>query len=122
MEAYEGVAILATNFRENIDDAFTRRIRFLVDFPFPDAERRQQIWRTHFPTEAPTSSEIDYDWLGRQLPIAGGNIKNIALNAAFLAAEDGGEIAMEHVLRGAKREFEKMGKLWNERDFVPPRG
>ena len=120
MEAYEGVAILATNFRENIDDAFTRRIRFLVDFPFPDAERRQQIWRTHFPAEAPTSREIDFAWLGQQLQITGGNIKNIALNAAFLAAEDGGEIAMEHVLRGARREFEKMGKLWNEKEFVPP--
>jgi hypothetical protein len=120
MEAYEGVAILATNLRENIDDAFARRIRFLVDFPFPDAERRQQIWRTHFPAEAPTGRDIDFVWLGQQLQITGGNIKNIALNAAFLAAEDGGEIAMAHVLRGAKREFEKIGKLWNDKDFVPP--
>ena len=122
MESYAGVAILATNFQENIDEAFARRIRFLVDFPFPDAERRQQIWRTHFPAEAPTSREIDYAWLGQQLQITGGNIKNIALNAAFLAAEDGGEIAMDHVLRGAKREFEKIGKLWNEKEFVPPGG
>jgi AAA+ superfamily predicted ATPase len=122
MESYAGVAILATNFQENIDEAFARRIRFLVDFPFPDAERRQQIWRTHFPAEAPTSREIDYTWLGQQLQITGGNIKNIALNAAFLAAEDGGEIAMDHVLRGAKREFEKIGKLWNEKEFVPPGG
>jgi SpoVK/Ycf46/Vps4 family AAA+-type ATPase len=122
MESYAGVAILATNFQENIDEAFARRIRFLVDFPFPDAERRQEIWRTHFPAEAPTSREIDYAWLGQQLQITGGNIKNIALNAAFLAAEDGGEIAMEHVLRGAKREFEKIGKLWNEKEFVPPGG
>jgi hypothetical protein len=120
MESYAGVAILATNFQENIDEAFARRIRFLVDFPFPDAERRQQIWRTHFPAEAPTSREIDYAWLGEQLQITGGNIKNIALNAAFLAAADGGEIAMDHVLRGAKREFEKIGKLWNEKEFVPP--
>jgi ATPase family associated with various cellular activities (AAA) len=122
MEAYEGVTILATNFRENIDDAFTRRLRFLVDFPFPDAERRQQIWQRHFPIEAPTSREIDFAWLGRQLQIAGGNIKNIALSAAFLAAADGGEIAMEHVLRGAKREFEKMGKLWNDQELMPPSG
>jgi hypothetical protein len=120
MEAYEGVAILATNLRENIDDAFARRIRFLVDFPFPDAERRQQIWRAHFPAEAPTGRDIDFAWLGQELQITGGNIKNIALNAAFLAAEDGGEIAMAHVLRGAKREFEKIGKLWNDKDLVPP--
>jgi SpoVK/Ycf46/Vps4 family AAA+-type ATPase len=120
MEAYEGMTVLATNLRENIDDAFTRRLRFLVDFPFPDAERRQQIWQLHFPVEAPISRQIDFAWLGRQLQITGGNIKNIALSAAFLAAEDGGEIAMEHVLRGAKREFEKMGKLWNDHDLVPP--
>ncbi len=120
MESYAGVAILATNFQENIDEAFARRIRFLVDFPFPDAERRQQIWRTHFPAEAPTSGQIDYAWLGQQLQITGGNIKNIALNAAFLAAADGGEIAMDHVLRGARREFEKIGKLWNEKEFAPP--
>jgi SpoVK/Ycf46/Vps4 family AAA+-type ATPase len=122
MKAYEGVAILATNLREDIDDAFARRIRFLVDFPFPDAERRQQIWRTHFPAEAPTGPDIDFAWLGQRLQITGGNIKNIALNAAFLAAEDGGEIAMAHVLHGAKREFEKIGKLWNDKDFVPPGG
>jgi AAA+ superfamily predicted ATPase len=120
MEAYEGMTVLATNLRENIDDAFTRRLRFLVDFPFPDAERRQQIWQLHFPVEAPISRQIDFAWLGRQLQITGGNIKNIALSAAFLAAEDGGEIAMEHVLRGAKREFEKMGKLWNDHELVPP--
>jgi AAA+ superfamily predicted ATPase len=122
MEAYEGVAILATNFRENIDHAFMRRIRFLVEFPFPDAEHRQRIWRSHFPAEAPTSPGIDYAWLGQELQIAGGNIKNIALNAAFLAAADGGEIAMEHVLRGAKREFEKIGKVWNDKEFLPPGG
>jgi hypothetical protein len=112
MEAYEGVVILATNLRENMDDAFTRRIRFVVEFPFPDEASRLRIWQTHFPGEAPVSKEIDYGYLARELPVAGGNIKNIVLNSAFLAASDGGVIEMGHVLHGVRREFEKMGKLW----------
>lgn len=117
MEEYEGVVILATNLRENMDEAFTRRIRFIVEFPFPDEPSRLRIWQTHFPKEAPVSAEIDYEFLSKQFQIAGGNIKNIVLNAAFLAAENGGVIGMEHVLHGAKREYEKMGKLWIEKDF-----
>jgi SpoVK/Ycf46/Vps4 family AAA+-type ATPase len=114
MEEYEGVVILATNLRENMDEAFTRRIRFIVEFPFPDVASRLRIWSTHFPKEAPLSDEIDYQFLSKQFQVAGGNIKNIVLNSAFLAAQDGGTIDMEHILRGAKREFEKIGKLWNE--------
>jgi hypothetical protein len=118
MEAYEGVVILATNLRENMDGAFTRRIRFIVEFPFPDAESRKEIWMTHFPSEAPVSDGIDYELLSRQFQVAGGNIKNIVLNAAFLAAENGGVIDMRHILHSTKREFEKIGKLWNESAFM----
>jgi SpoVK/Ycf46/Vps4 family AAA+-type ATPase len=114
MEEYEGVVILASNLRENMDDAFTRRIRFIVEFPFPDESSRFRIWKTHFPKEAPVSESIDYEFLSKQLPIAGGNIKNIVLNSAFIAAENGRIINMEHINHGAKREFEKIGKLWNE--------
>jgi AAA+ superfamily predicted ATPase len=114
MEEYEGVVILATNLRENMDDAFIRRIRFIVEFPFPDEGSRLRIWRTHFPKETPLSDSIDYKFLSKQFQIAGGNIKNIVLNAAFLAAEDGGVIGMSHIVHGAKREFEKIGKLWTE--------
>lgn len=117
MEEYEGVVILATNLRNNMDDAFTRRIRFIVEFPFPDEASRLKIWKTHFPKEAPLSNAIDYEFLSRKFQIAGGNIKNIVLNAAFMAAENGGIIGMEHVLHGAKREFEKIGKLWSEKDL-----
>jgi ATP-dependent 26S proteasome regulatory subunit len=120
MEEYEGVVILATNLRENMDEAFTRRIRFIVEFPFPDAASRLEIWKTHFPQEAPVSDGIDYEFLSKQFQIAGGNIKNIVLNAAFLAAEDGGTIKMEHILCGTRREFEKIGKLWNENNFMHP--
>jgi len=117
MEEYEGVVILATNLRENMDEAFTRRIRFIVAFPFPDAASRLRIWRTHFPCEAPMGDDIDYEFLAKQFQIAGGNIKNIVINSAFFAAENGGIIRMEQILRGAKREYEKIGKLWNESDL-----
>jgi ATP-dependent 26S proteasome regulatory subunit len=114
MEEYEGIVILATNLGENMDAAFTRRLRFIVEFPFPDDANRLLIWKTHFPPEAPLSEDIDYDLLARKFQIAGGNIKNIVLSAAFFAAEEEGAIAMSHILRAAKREFEKIGKLWSE--------
>ena len=117
VEAYEGVVILATNLRENMDEAFTRRIKFIIDFPFPDLASRKLIWQMHFPREAPVHDDLDYEWLARQLQITGGNIKNIILNAAFFAAADGGVIRMDHIMRGARGEFEKIGKLWNDKEF-----
>lgn len=114
MEEYEGIVILATNLRENMDEAFTRRIRFIVDFPFPDAASRSEIWRTHFPDAAPVDEGVDVDALARQLQVTGGNIKNIVLNAAFSAAENGQVIDMAHLLHGAQREFEKIGKIWEQ--------
>jgi SpoVK/Ycf46/Vps4 family AAA+-type ATPase len=114
IEDYEGVVILATNLRQNMDEAFTRRLRFIVDFPFPEADSRKRIWRTLLPAQAPVADDVDLSWLARQLEVAGGSIKNIVLNAAFLAAADGGVIDRRHVLRGARREFEKIGKLWND--------
>jgi hypothetical protein len=114
MEEYEGVVILATNLRQNLDAAFSRRLRFIVEFPFPDAAGRREIWRAHFPAQAPVSQEIDYDFLARQLPLTGGSIRNIVLSAAFYAAENGGVINMEQIVRGSQREFEKIGRLWQE--------
>ena len=125
METYEGIVILATNLRENMDEAFMRRIRFVIDFPFPDEANRRHIWQSHFPSEAPISPEIDYEFLAREFQIAGGIIRNIVLNAAFLAASvseatpdrGNGEvrvIGMQEILHGARREFAKMGKRWNE--------
>ena len=118
MEEYEGIVILASNLRENMDNAFLRRIRFIVEFPFPDAASRLKIWKKHFPAEAPVSEGVDYDLLAERIQVAGGNIKNIVLNAAFFAAENGGMIGMEHILQGTRREYEKIGKLWDERRFV----
>jgi SpoVK/Ycf46/Vps4 family AAA+-type ATPase len=118
MEEYEGIVILASNLRENMDEAFTRRIRFIVEFPFPDEASRLRIWKTHFPHEAPLGDGINYEFLSKRFQIAGGNIKNIVLNSAFLAAEDGGIIRMEHIMHGVKREFEKIGKLWDEKKYL----
>jgi SpoVK/Ycf46/Vps4 family AAA+-type ATPase len=117
MEQYEGVAILATNLRQNMDDAFTRRLQFIVEFPFPDEERRCRIWQALFPPEAPREESIDYVFLARQFKLAGGNIKNIVMGAAFLAAADGGCIGMEHLVRATSRECQKMGRVLSAGDL-----
>ncbi len=117
MEEHEGFVILATNFRRNIDEAFTRRMHFALDFPFPDREYRLDIWHKIFPEETPKSSDIDYEFLAKKFKISGGNIKNIALNSAFLAADNSGKVDMHHIVRAAKREFQKMGKLCSQAEF-----
>ncbi len=126
MEEYEGVAILATNLRKNIDTAFTRRLQHIVDFPFPGTDQRRQIWKVTFPGEAPLGDDVDFDVLAEQIKLAGGNIKNIAVAAAFFAAADAGkssresgeshhpEIRMSHLLSAARREYQKVGMLWTE--------
>ena len=108
MEAYRGLAILTTNMKTALDQAFLRRIRFIVQFPFPDAAHRAGIWRHIFPPETPTH-ELDIDKLAR-LSLAGGNIRNIALNAAFLAADAGEPVRMTHLLQAARSEYAKIEK------------
>ncbi|HXU36644.1 MAG TPA: AAA family ATPase [Blastocatellia bacterium] len=114
MEEYDGIAILATNLQQNMDDAFTRRMRFIVEFPFPDEHHRKLIWQVTFPTEAPLGDDVDLGWLARGIRLPGGNIKNIALAAAFFAAGDGGVIRMSHLIKGGRREFQKIGRKWSE--------
>ncbi len=111
MEAYPGVTILATNLRANLDEAFTRRLHFAVDFPFPDETYRQRIWEALWPPSLPTAPDVDTAFLARRFKIAGGNIRNILLNAAYLAASNGGTVTMEHLLHSARRELQKMGRL-----------
>jgi len=108
METYRGLAILTTNLRSHIDTAFLRRLRFVVDFPFPGDVERQEIWRLAFPADAPTEV-LDYARLA-QLNVPGGSIKNIALNAAFIAAEARSPIRMIHVRTAARAEYDKLGK------------
>jgi ATP-dependent 26S proteasome regulatory subunit len=117
MEDYRGLAILCTNRRSALDRAFLRRLRFLAEFPFPDGENRRLIWTKVFPPQAPLAS-LDLEALAR-LEISGGNIRNIALNAAFLAAGEGTNIRMEHVLHAARREYAKIDKLLTEAEFGP---
>jgi len=108
MESYRGLAILTTNLRGALDGAFLRRIRFIVTFPFPDPELRKQIWTRIFPAETPTR-DLDFNKLAR-LNVTGGNIRNIALNAAFLAADAGQPVTMSHLLRTARSECLKIEK------------
>ena len=110
MEAYEGAAILATNLGQNMDESFLRRFAFNIRFPFPEEESRRRIWSTIWPQETPLARDIDYGYLAGRFRFTGGNIKNVALAAAFLAADDGGVVSMMHLLRAIEREFEKMGK------------
>ena len=119
MEEFEGLAILATNFRKNIDDAFFRRMHFAVEFPFPEAEYRYKIWKQHFPKQAPLDDSVDFNFLARNLNITGGNIKNIAVNAAFLAASNSCTIKMEHIIHAAYREYKKIGRMCTDTEFAP---
>jgi hypothetical protein len=114
MEEYEGVAILATNLSRHIDDAFLRRMHFIIEFPFPDQEYRRQIWQVVFPHEAPLADEVDFDVLAREIKLPGGSIKNIALAAAFYAAGNGQLIQMPHLWQAARREHQKLGRTWED--------
>jgi SpoVK/Ycf46/Vps4 family AAA+-type ATPase len=106
MEAYRGLAILTTNLKNVLDTAFLRRIRFVVQFPFPDSTNRAEIWRRVFPEQTPTES-LDVNKLAK-LNLVGGNIRNIALQAAFLAAEHDEPVRMLHLLRAARTEYAKL--------------
>ena len=106
MEAYRGLAILTTNLKSALDPAFLRRLRFVVQFPFPDAAHRAEIWRRIFPASTPTEG-LDAGKLAN-LNVPGGNIRNIALNAAFLAAEAGEPVRMRHIGEAARIEYAKL--------------
>lgn len=111
MERYDGLAILTTNLREHLDDAFLRRLQFVVEFPFPAEEDRRRIWQGCFPADAPMDDDVDVAYLARTFPLPGGNIKNVVIAAAFLAAAGGSRIGMRHLLQATSRELAKMGKV-----------
>jgi len=108
IESYSGLSIMATNLKGSLDDAFLRRLRFVVDFPFPSAEYRQTLWQKVFPPQVPVG-DLDCEFLAK-LELAGGAIHNIALNAAFLAAEQGEPVEMTQVLAAAAAEWQKLGR------------
>jgi SpoVK/Ycf46/Vps4 family AAA+-type ATPase len=117
MEEYEGISILATNLRRNMDEAFVRRIAFVVQFPAPEQPERLRIWQGVFPTAMPRGDDIDLPFMAERFKITGGNIKNIAVAAAFLGASDGGTVAMRHIVRATKRELQKAGKTIAPNEF-----
>lgn len=117
MEEYDGIVILATNLHKNMDDAFVRRMHFTIEFPFPNARNRLHIWEKIWPVETPRSDSLDLDFMAQRFEVAGGNIRNIALSAAFLAADDGREIDMHHLIGATRREYQKMGKVVVEGEF-----
>jgi SpoVK/Ycf46/Vps4 family AAA+-type ATPase len=116
LEEHDGIAILASNFSRNIDQAFIRRLHYIVEFPLPDARLRERLWRKAFSRRTPIQDRIDYGLLGRQFTLAGGDIRSAALDAAFLAASDGGVITMPHILRAVTRQMLKQGKLPGRHD------
>ncbi|NEO85806.1 MAG: ATP-binding protein [Spirulina sp. SIO3F2] len=119
METFQGLAILTTNLKSSLDQAFLRRIRFVINFPFPKAPQRAEIWRRVFPQQTPTQ-KLDYELLA-QLEVAGGNIKSIAMNAAFIAAKADEPIQMKHLLQAARSEYIKIEKVLTDteiRDWV----
>jgi SpoVK/Ycf46/Vps4 family AAA+-type ATPase len=117
MEEYEGVVILATNFRKNMDEAFVRRLHFTVEFPSPGEADRRRIWEGIWPADTPRDPTLPLDFMARRFEVTGGNIRNIALAAAFLAADNSGIVDMTHVLRATKREYQKMGKVIAQEEF-----
>ena len=121
MEAYDGVCVLATNYKHNIDPAFFRRMKYIVEFQFPDVDTREMLWRTTVPKTTPLADDVDFRFIAERFEFAGGNIKNCILNAAFLAAADGDgkEVHMKHYLMAIKYEFIKVGKVFTKGDFEP---
>ncbi len=115
MEHYAGLAILATNRKTSVDAAFLRRLRFVIDFPFPSAADRQRIWQGVFPEGADVEG-IEYAFLSG-LQLTGGNIRSVAVNAAFLAANEGAPIGMRHITRAAAREYTKLSKPISAAEF-----
>jgi AAA+ superfamily predicted ATPase len=110
MERFDGVAVLSTNLKQNLDEAFARRLTFCVNFPFPEQAERRRLWNTVWPPRAPRAPDVDLDWFAREFRLSGGAIRNVVLAAAHLAAEDGQVIARSHLLHATRREFQKLGK------------
>jgi ATP-dependent 26S proteasome regulatory subunit len=117
MESFDGVAILTTNLRTNVDDAFTRRLDAIVDFPMPDEDDRRRLWLANLPASLPKDDGIDVDFLARRFKVSGGNIRNICVTAAYLAAAGARRLTMADLIRGTDREYRKLGRLTVEAEF-----
>ncbi|MCM5680477.1 ATP-binding protein [Schlegelella sp. S2-27] len=110
IEQFDGVAILATNLKQNLDDAFTRRLTFCINFAFPEEAERLRLWQTLWPAAARRTDEVDFAVLARDYKLSGGNIRNVVTAALYLAAADNGPVTREHLLHATRREYQKFGK------------
>jgi hypothetical protein len=117
MDEHKGAVILASNLAKNIDRAFSRRIHYIVEFPLPDMNHRERLWRSMFPSQAPLDKDIDFRFLAKQFSISGGDIKNVALDTAFLAVQDGQVITMKQLIKAMARQMIKQGKVPSPTDF-----
>lgn len=117
IESYPGLVILSTNLLGNMDKAFHRRFRYMIEFPFPGSEERLQLWRKVFPSQVRLDADVDLELLAEKGALAGGAIRNAAISAAFLAARDGTPVKMAHLVKAVRREYDKIGKLFSEADF-----
>jgi hypothetical protein len=119
MELFDGLAVLTTNLRSNLDEAFARRLDAIVDFPMPEEDDRQRLWERHLSPGVPRGDDLDLTFLARSFKLSGGNIRNIAMAAAFLAADGGRSVAMADLIRATEREYRKLGRLCLEAEFGP---
>jgi hypothetical protein len=119
METFDGIAVLATNLRANVDEAFTRRLDVIVDFPLPDEEHRLRLWDRCLGPLLPRSDDLDLEFLAARFELAGGHIRSAAVTAAYLAAEAGHALSMVDLVGAVAREYRKLGRLCLEREFGP---
>ncbi len=117
IETFDGLAILATNLRANLDEAFTRRLDIVVDFPVPDEPLRRALWDACLGRTLPRSSDVDLDFLAASFELAGGHIRSAAVTAAYLAAEADRSVSMADLAGAVAREYRKLGRLVLEREF-----
>jgi AAA+ superfamily predicted ATPase len=117
LEDYDGITILATNYVNNIDDAFKRRIKFMVNFSFPTPDVRLQLWSTILPKDVPCEEELDFEYYAEHFELSGSSIKEILTNAAFIAVSEGSKLANRHLIEAIKLNFSKYGKVLTSEDF-----
>jgi hypothetical protein len=122
MELFDGVAILTTNLRANVDEAFLRRLDLVVDFPMPETDDRRRLWGRHLRPGVPVASDVDLDFLAERFRISGGNIRNIVVTAAFRAAAEDRAVSMADLIHGTAVEYRKLGHLSTEAEFGPYAG
>jgi SpoVK/Ycf46/Vps4 family AAA+-type ATPase len=117
MERFDGLAVLTTNLRANLDEAFLRRLDVIVDFALPEEEDRLRLWDLHLPPAVPRAGDINLPFLAAAFKLSGGNIRNICVAAAFYAAAEDRPVTMLDLVRGTEREYQKLGRMMHVEEF-----